>query len=231
MFIIYMFLQENKNDSTKVIGDASPLPNISDIFDQLINAQYFWVFDLARGLHQVETHPEDWAKTAFLSPRGHFEYLRMSMGIKNKPATFQRLMDTVLKGMHGTEVFVYLDDIVVYAESLEKHDKKARRLFDRVQDANLKLQLDKCDFLRTEVAYLMHIIGRDGVKPNSVNINAIRKLPRPTTARAIRQFLGLSGYYRRFIKDYQEAPQAPLQDTYPPVSEFSEDLQTHHRCF
>ena len=132
----------------KVIGDAYPLPNISDIFDQLGNAQYFSVFDLASGFQQIETHPEDQAKTAFSSPRGHFENLRVPMGIKNAPATFQLLMDMVLKGMHGTEVFVYLDDIVIYAESLEEHDKKARRFFDRLRSANLKLQPDKCDFLR-----------------------------------------------------------------------------------
>ena len=135
-----------------MIGDAYPLLNISDIFDQLGNAQYFWVFDLASGFHQVETHPEDRVKTAVSSPRGHFEYLCMPMGIKNAPATFQRLMDTLLKGMHGTEVFVYLEDIVVYADSLDEHDKKARSLFDRLRDANLKLQPDKCNFLRTEVA-------------------------------------------------------------------------------
>ena len=83
------------------------------------------MIDLASGFHQIETYPEDGAKTAFSSPRGHFEYLRMPMGIKKAPATFQRLMDTVLKGMYGTEVFVYLDDIVVYAKSLEEHHKKA----------------------------------------------------------------------------------------------------------
>ena len=102
----------------KIIQGAYPLPNISDNFDQLGRAQYFSVFDLASGFNQVETHPEERANTAFSSPRGHFEYLRMPMGIKNTPDTFQRLMDIVLKGMHGTEVFVYLDDIVVYAESL-----------------------------------------------------------------------------------------------------------------
>ena len=108
-------------------------------------------------------------------------------------------MDTGLKGMHGTGVFVYLDDIVVYAVSLEEHYKKARRLFDRLRSANLKLQPDKCDFLRTEIAYLGHVIGREGVKRNPSKINAIRKFPRPTTVRAIRQFLGISGYHRRFI--------------------------------
>ena len=131
----------------KVIGDAYPLPNISDIFDQLGNAQYSSVFDLVSDFHQVETHPEDGAKTAFSSPRGHFKYLRMPMEIKNATVTFQRLMDTVLKGVHGTGVFVYLHDLVVYSETLEEHDKKARRLFARLRGANLKLQADKCDFL------------------------------------------------------------------------------------
>ena len=148
-----------------MVGDAYPLPNISDIFDQLGNAQYFSVFDLASGFHQVETHPEERPKTAFSSPRVHFVYLRMPMAIRNAPATFQRLMDTVLNGMHGTEVSVYLDDIVVYSETLEEHDKKVRRLFARLRDANLKLQPDKCDFLRTEVAYLGHVVGRDGPLP------------------------------------------------------------------
>ena len=123
------------------------------------------------------------------------------MGIKNAPATFQRLMDIVLKGMHGTEVFVYLDDIVIHSETLEENVTKARRLFNRLREAHLKLQPDKCEFLRTDVAYLGHIIGRDGVKPNPAKIAAIRKFPKSRTVRAIRQFLGLSGYYRRFIKD------------------------------
>ena len=96
--------------------------------------------------------------------------------------------------MHGTEVFVYLDDVVVYTERLEEHDKNARRLFDRLRNANLKLQPDTCDFLRTEIAYLGRIIGRKRVKSNPAKINAIRKFPRPTTVRAIPQFLGLSGY-------------------------------------
>ena len=124
----------------KIIVYAYPLPNISDILDHLGKAQYFSVFNLASRFHQVKTHPKELAKTAFSSPGGHFEYLRMPMWIKNAPATFQCLTDTVFKDMHGNKVFVYLDDIVVYAESLEEHDKKERRLFDRLRNANLKLQ-------------------------------------------------------------------------------------------
>ena len=118
----------------------------------------------------------------------------MPICIKNAPATFQRLMDTVLTGMLGTETFVYLDYIVIYSETLEEHDIKARRLFKRLREANLKLQSDKCDFLHPEVGYLGHIIGRDGVRPNPAKISAIKEFPRPKTARNIRQFLGLSGF-------------------------------------
>ena len=123
------------------------------------------------------------------------------MGIKNTPATFQRLMDVVLKGMHGTEAFVYLNDIVIHSGTLEEQDKKARRLFNRLKEASLKLQPDKCEFLRTEMAYLGYIIGQNRVKPNPAKKTVIKKFPQPRTVRAIRHFLGLSGYYRRFIKD------------------------------
>ena len=154
----------------KVIGEAYPLPNITDILDHLGNAQYFSVFYLASGFRQVETHPDDRLKTAFSTPRGYFEYLQMPMGIKNAPATFRCLMDVILKGIHGTEVFVYLDDIVIHT--------KARTLFNRLREAHLKLQPDKSAFLRSEVAYLGHIIGRDGVKPKCPGYSTIPRPPR-----------------------------------------------------
>lgn len=137
----------------QVIGDAYPLPNITDILDQLGRSQYFSVFDLASSYHQVETHPEDRANTAFSTPRGHFEYQRMPMGIKSAPAKFQSLMDTVLKIVLGTEAFVYLDDIVIYSETV------------------------------------------------------------------VRQFLGLSGYYRPFIESYAKLAK-PLTDLLKKGSKF-----------
>ena len=121
------------------------------------------------------------------------------MGIKSAPPTFQRLMDVALKGMHGTEVFVYLDDIFIHSDTLQEHDTKARRLFNRLTEGHLKLQPNKCEFLRTVVAYLGHTIGRDEIKPNPAKIAAIRKFPRLRTVRAIQQLLGLSGYYRSLL--------------------------------
>lgn len=196
MVIDYRALNE------KTIGDAYPLPNITEILDQLGSAKYFSVFDLASGFHQIKMSTADAPKTAFSTPYGHYEFQRMPFGLKNAPATFQRLMDQVLTGLQGNELFVYLDDIVLYSSSLREHEIKFERLAARLRAANLKLQPDKCEFLRREVMYLGHIIGEDGVRPDPKKVEAVQKFPRPQTAKNIKQFLGLAGYYRRFIPGF-----------------------------
>lgn len=107
----------------ETVNDAYPLLNIVEILNQLGSAKYFLIFDLAQSFHQIFMHPNDQAKTAFSNPYKHYEYQRMPFGLKNAPATFQRLMDNVLMGLQD-ELFVYLDDIVIYARSLEKHNIK-----------------------------------------------------------------------------------------------------------
>jgi len=198
MVIDYRALNE------KTIGDAYPLPNITDILDQLGNAKYFSVLDLASGFHQIPMDPKDAPKTAFSTPYGHYQFKRMPFGLKNAPATFQRLMDNVLSGLQGNELFVYMDDIVIYARSLEEHAIKFNRLMARLREANLKLQPDKCEFLRKEVAYLGHIIGEKGVKPDPNKIKAVTHFPTPRNPKNIKQFLGLVGYYRRFIPQFSK---------------------------
>ncbi|KMQ83421.1 enzymatic polyprotein endonuclease reverse, partial [Lasius niger] len=195
----------------KTIGDAYPLPNINEILDQLGSAKYFSIFDLAQGFHQIPMDEKDTPKTAFTTPYGHYEYLRMPFGLKNAPATFQRVMDNVLTGLQGIELFVYLDDIVVYARSLEEHKIKISRLMDRLRNANLLLQPEKCQFLRHEVAYLGHIIGSDGVRPDPDKIKAVKNFPILKSPKAIKQFLGLTGYYRRFIENFSKIAK-PLTD-------------------
>ncbi|XP_048515211.1 uncharacterized protein LOC105692809 [Athalia rosae] len=185
----------------KTVGDAYPLPNIIDILDQLGSAKYFSTFDLASGFHQIPMHPNDSAKTAFSTPHGHYQYNRMPFGLKNAPSTFQRLMDQILAGLQGNEIFVYLDDIVIYARSIEEHTIKFKKLMNRLSKAGLTLQPNKCEFLRTEVAYLGHIITQDGVRPNPDKITAVKNYPTPKNPKQIKQFLGLIGNYRRFIPD------------------------------
>ena len=117
----------------KTIGDSYPLPNIIDILDQLGNARHFSVFDLATGFHHIPMDPKDLHKTAFSTLFRHYEFDRMPFGLKNAPATFQRLMDIVLTGLQGTELFVYLDDIVLYADTLEEHETKFDELMNRLR--------------------------------------------------------------------------------------------------
>ena len=147
--------------------------------------------------------PEDSHKTAFSTPYGHYEFDRMPFGLKNAPATFQRLMDLVLTGIQGTELFVYLDEIVLYANSLEEHEEKFNKLMERLTAANLKLQPDKCEFLRPEVAYLGHIIDKEGIRPEPKKLG-VKKFPIPKNSKNIKQFLGLAGYYRRFIDGFSK---------------------------
>lgn len=205
MVIDYRLLNE------KTIGDAYPLPNITDILDQLGSAKYFSVLDLASGFHQIPMAPEDAPKTAFSTPYGHYQFKRMPFGLKNAPATFQRLMDNVLSGLQGNELFVYMDDIVIYAHSLQEHEIKFKRLMKRLEAANLKLQPDKCEFLHHEVGYLGHIISSNGVRPDPNKIRAIQNFPSPRTQKNIKQFLGLAGYYRRFIPNFSKTAK-PLTD-------------------
>jgi len=203
----------------KTIGDAYPLPNISEILDQLGSAKYFSVFDLAQGFHQIPMCPKDSPKTAFSTPYGHFEYKRMPFGLKNAPTTFQRLMDSVLTGLQDNELFVYLDDILVYARSLDEHKIKISRLMTKLRNANLRLQPNKCEFLRHEVSYLGHKISENGVKPDPEKIKAVQNFPIPRNQKNVKQFLGLVGYYRRFISNFSKLAK-PLTDLLKKDKEF-----------
>nr|CAH7734904.1 unnamed protein product [Callosobruchus chinensis] len=186
----------------KSLGDRYPLPNITDLLDKLGRCQYFTTLDLASGFHQIEMAEEDIQKTAFNTENGHYEFTRMPFGLKNAPATFQRVMDNVLRGIQNEKCLVYLDDIIIFSTSLQEHILRLRDVFERLRQSNFKIQLDKSEFLRKEVSYLGHIITADGVRPNPEKINAIKNFSIPTTRKQIKGFLGLLGYYRKFIKDF-----------------------------
>lgn len=189
------------------IDDKYPLPNITDLFDKLGRSCYFSTLDLASGYHQIEVAEKDRQKTAFSTNAGHYEFTRMPFGLKTAPATFQRTIDNVLRGLQGIHCLVYLDDIIVYSSSLQEHLDKLRTIFDRLRKTNLKVQLDKSEFLRKEVLYLGHTITSNGLKPNNDKIKAVLNYPLPRTTTEIKSFLGLIGYYRRFIKDFAKITQ------------------------
>lgn len=188
----------------KTSHDAYPLPCIDEILDQLGRAKYFSAFDLASGFHQIPMDERDKHKTAFSTPSGHYHYNRMPFGLKNAPPTFQRMMNNALRGLIGNACFVYLDDIIIYGNTLEEHNKKLIDVLNRLRQSDLKLQPDKCEFLRPELEFLGHVISEEGVKPNPKKIEAVKNFPAPLNAKQIKQFLGLAGYYRKFIKDFSK---------------------------
>jgi hypothetical protein len=195
--------------NAKTVGNAYPLPDITEILDQLGQAKYFSCLDLAMGYHQIDMDPNDIDKTAFSTKEGHWAYRRMPFGLKTAPATFQRVMNTALSGLTGTRCFVFLDDIVIYANSLADHDRKVRDVFRRLRQNNLKLQPEKCEFLRTEVTFLGHKISERGVEPDTLKVEAIETFPKPNTVKQLKSYLGLIGYYRRFIPQFSKIA-APL---------------------
>ena len=182
--------------------DAYPLPMIEDILEHLGNAKFFYAFDLRAGFHHIPMEEESKRFTAFSTPEGHFEFERMPFGLKNAPATFQRMMDNALRGLNGKIFMVYLDDIVVLGSTVEEHNQNLVTLFERLRQTGLKLQPDKCEYLKSELEYLGHVITKDGVKPNSAKLQAVVEFRIPKSATEVKSFLGLSGYYRNFIKNY-----------------------------
>jgi hypothetical protein len=148
------------------VGDSYPLPNIQDILDKLGRARYFTALDCASGYLQVPIAEEDRHKTAFSTANGHYEFKMMPFGLKSAPSTFQRLMNNVLSELIGDRCLVYMDDILVMAENLKEHNSKLRRVFRRIREYNLKIEPDKCEFLKEELNYLGHVITSEGVKPD-----------------------------------------------------------------
>jgi len=134
--------------------------------------------------------PSDIDKTAFSTKEGHCAYKRMSFGLKTAPATFQKMMNNVLSGLTGTRCFVFLDDIVIYANSLVDHDRKLRDMFRKLRKYNLKLPPDKCEFLRKEVTFLGHKISEHGVEPDACKVESVKNSSTPKTVKQLKNILG-----------------------------------------
>ena len=197
--------------NAKTHKDAYPLPRIDEALDVLKGAKYFCSLDLAHGFNQIPMEESDIEKTAFRTGTGGlYEYTRMPFGLCNAPGTFMRVMDKAFGDLNFQFLLVYLDDIFVFGSTFEETLFRLETVLSRLSNLNLKIKPEKCQLFRKKVRYLGHVVTHEGTSPDPEKVRAVSEWPRPVTLRDLRGFLGLSGYYRRFLKGYAEVA-APLQ--------------------
>lgn len=187
------------NSLTKL--NSYPLPNINDGLSQFSGATYFSTLDLLSGYHQVALDEKSKSLTAFATEGGLYQFRVMPQGACNSPATFQQLMNVVLRGIPSKRALAYLDDVLVVGTSFADHLTNLEEVFGRLRVHNLKLSTRKCDVFKTSVSYLGHILSDKGIMPSKSNVKALLDLPEPKTVRQVKRFNGLCNYYCRFVKD------------------------------
>jgi len=179
-----------------------PLPRIDDLFDQLKGARAFSKIDLRSGYYQMKIKEADVAKTAFRTRYRHYEFLVLPFGLTNALALFMDLMNRVFQPYLDKFVVVFVDDILVYSNSFEEHEEHLRQTLQTLRDHQLYAKLSKCEFWLKRVTFLGHVISVEGVFVDPQKVEAVLKWERPTSVTEIRSFLGLAGYYRRFIEGF-----------------------------
>ena len=190
--------------------DAYPLPQVQATLDKLREARYISTLDLANGYWQVPLAEESRPITAFTVPgRGLYQFRVMPFGLHSAPATFQRLLDSIIGPSLEPRAFAYLDDIIVLGRTFEEHLENLREVLRRLQQAGLRLNEEKCRFCQTELQYLGHVVSDQGVKTDPEKVEAIRNTPPPQNLRELRRFLGMVSWYRRYIPQFSETA-APL---------------------
>ena len=197
----YRFCLDFRHLNTITTKDKYPLPGIDETIDYLFGSKFFSTLDPISGYRQIEINEKDKPKTAFSTESGHYHFNRMPFGLKNAPATltFQRFMNDVLKSVIKKFALVYLDDVIIYSKTLEQHIKHTEKVLDLLRKAGLKIKISQCTFLQTSVNYLGHVISQTGITPDPKKTKAIENFPTPTHISHLKSFLGLAGYYRKFI--------------------------------
>ena len=193
------------NNSTK--KDAFPLPRIDDSLNSLSGQSWFSTLDLASGYWQVRLSEDAKPKTAFATHSGLFQFAVMPFGLCNAPATFERLMSQVMRGLHWKRCLVYIDDILVFGHDFESALQSLELVLIRVAEYGLQLKSTKCHLFRSSVPFLGHIVGRAGLECDPNKVSAVANWIPPSTIKGVREFLGFTGYYRRFVPDYSTVAQ------------------------
>jgi transposase InsO family protein len=183
--------------------DRYPLPYIDDLLDRLHGARVFTKLDLASGYHQLRIHPDDCHKTAFIAPEGFYEWRVIPFGLANAPAAFMRAMHRILTP-HRRYAVVYLDDVLIYSKTLAEHQGHVDAVLQSIRRARLKLNEGKCSFGMLETTFVGFRVSKSGIATDEKKVAAIRDWPMPGTASELRSFLGLAGYYRKFVERFAQ---------------------------
>ena len=197
-------LQQEVITAGKTKGQISihPLPKIDEMYAKLKGAKVFSTIDLRSGYHHIALGKSSRAKTPFVMPFGKYEFLMVPFGLAQAPAYFQLLMNKVLKGLKFA--MTYLDDIIIFSQDELQHLEHLEIVFNHLQEAGLKMKRSKCDFFKSEIHYLGHLISPEGISPLPNKLDSIKHMPVPNSAKEIKQFLGLTGYYRKFVPRFAD---------------------------
>ena len=181
---------------------SHPIPRLDDMLDELSGAIIFTKIDLKSGYHQIRMHIGDEWKTAFKTKSGLYEWLVMPFGLSQAPSTFMRVMNYVLRHLIGKFVVVYFDDILIYSKSIDDHTLHIREVLQVLRNEKLYANLEKCTFCTSKLIFLGFVVSSNGIEVDDTKVNAIKTWPQPTSLTQVRSFLGLAGFYRRFVKDF-----------------------------
>ncbi|GJR33062.1 putative reverse transcriptase domain-containing protein [Tanacetum coccineum] len=186
------------------VKNRYPLPRIDDLFDQLQGSSVYSKIDLRSGYHQLRVREEDIPKTAFRTRYGHYEFQVMPFGLTNAPAVFMDLMNRVCKPYLDKFVIVFIDDILIYSKNKQEHEEHLKQILELLKKEELYAKFSKCEFWISKVQFLGHVIDSEGIHVDPAKIESIKDWTSPKSPTEIRQFLGLAGYYRRFIEGFSK---------------------------
>jgi hypothetical protein len=182
--------------------DMFPMPLIEDVIDQLGKSTWFTALNLQSSFWQIRIAPEDMKKTALITKTGLYDWTVMPFGLKNATSTFTRTMSEVFKDLGSTFLKVFVDDLNVHSETWGEHIQHLDAVLCKLREVNLKLNPSKCCFAPKAITFLGHVVSREGIRPDPGKIEAVLHFPKPKNVTSVRSFLGLTGYYRKYVRGY-----------------------------
>ena len=215
----YRFCVDYRKLNSVTRRDARPLPRVDDLLDALQGYDLFTTLDLCSGYWQLSVSPKDREKTAFVTPTGSWEFLRVPFGLSGAPASFDRAMQIIMSGLNYDSCLCYFDDIIIPSKGIQEHCERLEKVLTCLRQHNVRVKASKCCFAAPKVLYLGHTVSAKGIHTDPAKIKAVSELSELPSLEQVRSFLGLAGYHRKFIPNFATVA-APLIDLIKKGSKF-----------